>query len=637
MSDYSSESSVDAADNFDRLDAIVEEFSKKPTTSTDRVKFGHLTIPVCLSVGHNMIQELTNSIRLTYDSIPIIFVLSPIEHRLAEVADVQGLSVISRDETKTLTYEIFLRILEFNNQPLEGDGPEAWLDDSDPGDWVDRSVLPEKAFVVFSLDPNLSAGCSLALIGLTEWACDVSQRTGSHIRVLTTSGYFGNSLLSDLVGDRASFPVAHYYLTIPTQIDAVLEESIDRGNAIARINHHLENSSADSRHAIILVPPIEQDDILPDSVQTRSLRARQTYDSAFRLIDTLIWTVQDPHINGVAIQISPDHPMPTVIQGFTHLHVVLGDACVRTIFDPTSRQIVQTNVALTQEERNMVQWWCYQPTVDLENTHVYTGVAGIDQPGTISRRHVHVEHVQAGGFITSLYTKGWCKDTDRVLRCFIRSPEILLETQNRLRLQGIIQPGPWRLDLWGPKVVLFKGVLPHLGYDHSLSFFVAIESSSTEVRVFKALLAAFLFVGREWNLECKQELLDVECQGWGKSLVPTGDLWLAFGIWKTHNMASVESFDCNKYAESVCLDKKQILESLSHRCAQDDQALKRPPHYISDETEDLPEPQLREIQQHLLHAYIHQLVCSRLVPHGVDMVQLEHTVLSTSTKLNAIT
>ncbi|KAJ4251899.1 hypothetical protein NW762_011196 [Fusarium torreyae] len=617
MSDYSSASSVDSLDSLDQLDTIVQDFSETPINSTDRVRFGHLTIPVCLHAGHNIVQELKNSIRLTYDTIPIIFVLSRIEHRLAEEFGVEGLTEIPTYGTKTLSYKMFLHILDMNSQPLEGDGAEAWFDGSHP--WAHKFILPEKAFVIFSLDPDLSAECSLAVIGLTQWACDVSHRIGSHIRVLTTSGYFGNNLLSDLVGDRVDFPVAHYELTIPTHVNAVLEQSIDRGNAIACINHHLENSSENSRHAIIFIPPNEQNGILPVSVQNRYLQTRQIYDPALRMIATLAWTVQDPHIKGVAIQVSPDHPIPTVVQGFTHLHVVLGDTYARTVFDHTSRQIVQTKVLLTQEERDMAQWWCYQPTVDLERTHDYTGVGGLDHPGSITPRHVHVENSQAGGFIARLYNSPWCKDADRVLRCFIRSPEVMLEMRNRLRLQGILKPGSRRIDLWGAEVMLFEDALPTLGYDHSLAYFVAIESSTSEVREFKSLLAAFLSVVPEWNLECKQELLDVECRGWGKSLVSTGDLWLTFGIWKTRNMAAVESFDCEKYAESVCLARKEILESSSHYCAQHDLGHNQPPHRVNDETKDSPEMQLKEVLQHLLRAYPHQLVCTRLVPYGVDM------------------
>jgi hypothetical protein len=137
-------------------------------------------------------------------------------------------------------------------------------------------MLPKEAFVVFFIDPYMSADCALALTGLVQWAFDISEKQAANIRVLATSNYFGNNLLSELVSIRSQYPVVHYEIPIPTHVEVIPGFTIDNseGDEIFDNIENLVLARDDyNEHAILFVPPLTRRDIFPTTAHSLSYNA----------------------------------------------------------------------------------------------------------------------------------------------------------------------------------------------------------------------------------------------------------------------------------------------------------------------------------------------------------------------------
>ncbi|KAF4962883.1 hypothetical protein FSARC_9039 [Fusarium sarcochroum] len=621
-SGYGSEASVDSDEALDQLEAIIEDLSRNPLDpDVPNLRFGHLTVPVYLKSRYCMVQELTDAVRQVHYTCPIIFITSRIEERLIRTTWVNSLVLLPKYSCQTLEYSWFLSILK-DNRVVFGDGPEAWKPSEGRDTWYGKLVLPNKTFVVFSLDPDLSADCSLALIGLVH--------------------YFGCNLLSELVGVRSEYPVAHYELAIPTDFELIPERCVDdveEDRILTRIRHRLTAGAADERHAVLFAPPYTGHEMF----------------GAWSVISAIQfqWHPTGHHPKGVIIDVDADHPIPGLLNDYTHAHIVLGKRCMGRVFDEESSQVVLANLALTQGQRDALQWWCDQPEVNTENIWIYPGTSGLEPDGDVTvYRPVHVGNAQAGGFIAAVYAMSkWGVDVERVLPCFIKSPRILPEMTRRLSHQGIIQETNPRFALTGGQERVFEAILPLVRYDHRLAHFVALGSADAEVRRLKAQLAIFLVLKDDWRVEGYGEKYDarVKSWGWSKDLDSHGDLWRMLGLWKriSRDCQDFENLEPGYLFESIgalylpnsaalyLREDTRTFEEVLNKIARDFDSVSLTPHNVRDETEVLSHDQLRQVMWHLLCAYLYQLVLTRLVRDNVkDGYRLEHVVYSTGTSVS---
>ncbi|KAJ4251897.1 hypothetical protein NW762_011194 [Fusarium torreyae] len=656
----SSEYSLDTVATVDQAIIVIEELSKDPVDSAaPNVRFGHLTVPIYHSSRYHMVQAFTNAIRKIDDSCPIIYVTSRVEQRLVSMTPVNSLGLLPKFAGQVLVHSWFLSTLE-DNRAAFGDGPEAWKPSESTDLWHEQMILPNKAFVVFYLDPDLSADCSLALIGLVQWACDVSQRKGANIRVLVTSSGSESSLLSELVGIRSKEPVAHYELPIPTHFELIPEYRVDNAKEneiLPHIRHRLETGAADERHAILYVPPYtgnEEFEAWDVFTKKDALCNKYVFNNGKDMIKALEypWHPLGGNPKGVVINVDANHPIPAFLENYTHAHIVLGTHCLARIFDGESCQVVLASVALSKGQRDTLQWWCDQPNIDPENIWIYPGSHGFgpDEDTTVSRP-AHIEGPHAGSFIAVVYAMSkWGVDAERVLRCFIKSPLVLQEMTNRLQHQGIIQEANSQLALTIGQERVFGAVLSTVGYDYHLAHFIALESPDVEVRRLKVQLAVFLLLKDDWNLQNHADWLDalVESWGWSKDIDSHGDLWRTFGLWKRISKDSQDfgdpdavqffdtssTFSLSNETAFYFWAKTRDLEETLNEIAQDFDNVGLTPHNIRDETGVMSRGQLRQVMRHLLCAYLHQLVVTRLVEDNVEGGhRLDHTVYLTSTSV----
>ncbi|KAM0549844.1 hypothetical protein ACHAPJ_009286 [Fusarium lateritium] len=545
-SDYYTDCSVDSNSALEKIELIIENLRRNPVDpDAPNIRFGHLTVPVYLSSRYHMVHELTKGVRKAKFSCPIIFISSRTEERIVHTDRVDSLGLLHKYNCQTLQYSWFLDILK-DNRAVFDNGPGAWKPSQNPDEWFEQLILPIEAFFVFSLDPYLPADCSLALIGLVQWACDVSLREGAKIRVLTTSRYLESNLLSDLVGIRSECPVAHYELPIPTGFKLIHEECIDNAKEdeiVPRICHRLETGAANEKHAVIFVPPYTGKEMLDAhraGMATYDLCNKSMLNDGNTILEALQYqsNSEGDDGGGAIINVDVDHLIPSPLIDYTHVHIVIAKEYMGRVFDEESSQVVLTNLALTQGQQEALKWWCSQPNTDFKNIWIYPGPDGLEPEEDVAVDHpVRIENAQAGGFIAAVYAMSkWGVDVRRVLRCFIKSPWIIPEMANRLHYQGIIQQTDPQYALTGSRECVFEAILPLVRYDHRLAYFIALISPDVEVRRLKVQLATFLLLKDDWNILTSRKKFDlptrVESWGWGKSLDSHGDLWRMLGLWK---------------------------------------------------------------------------------------------------------
>ncbi|KAF5698705.1 hypothetical protein FMUND_15035 [Fusarium mundagurra] len=187
-------------------------------------------------------------------------------------------------------------------------------------------MLPKQVFIIFALDPYMSADCALALTGLVQWACDISETQSASIRVLTTSSLFGNNLLSELVSIRSSYPVVHYELPIPRYVNAVPDYLVNNSEGDAMYNNIANQVLArteEDAHAILFVPPLTRTDIFPTITQPLSHNAlllKHINDTGPLMKWRLTLQAQQAlHDNpGTIIEVDAEHPITSFLKDYSH-------------------------------------------------------------------------------------------------------------------------------------------------------------------------------------------------------------------------------------------------------------------------------------------------------------------------------
>ncbi|KAF4342769.1 hypothetical protein FBEOM_3291 [Fusarium beomiforme] len=654
-SGYESESDVTSQTCFDTLSEIIERFKKAPDPGwLPNIRFGHLTVPVCLGPVYAIMDCIASTIRQTEFDSPVIFILSRHEQRLCNLSTMNELPILPDYQDKTLEYSWFSSVLEGNRT---NEGPGGWKQVENKNEWELNLSLPKEAFIIFSVDPYMSADCALALTGLVQWACDTAERQGANIRVLTTSSHFGNQLLSELVSIRSQYPVTHYELPIPTYVDVIPADALDNSEGdemFDRIETRALARDEDDKHALLFVPPLVRTDIWPNlgpALSRNDLLIKHINDDG-PLMEWHLTAQNGPatlHDFGTVIDVDVEHPIPSFLYGYSHAQIVLGKRCFRKVFDKDVKQVVYTQLALTQHELNDLQWWCYQPDITPGNITIYLGADGLraceDAPVYAPR---HVENDHAAGFIAGVYAiSHWGVDVGRVLQAFVKSPGIVFEMEQRLQKVGIIHPRAQKLCLGDSQEAVFKAVLHLVRYDHRLAHFIALKSSDPQVRRLKVQLAVAMVLAKDWFFETHGEV--ILC-GWGvRDYVTWGDLWLNMGLWKRLS-SDHEDFENLSVSDTSIITDAYNTESLPAQGAfifrQMTTALEEilngmteypdvclPPHRIRNEVGDLDIHQMKQLLRHFLCSHLYQATKSHLVIDAEDHGHLEHILLSSRTKL----
>ncbi|EEU41172.1 uncharacterized protein NECHADRAFT_83320 [Fusarium vanettenii 77-13-4] len=648
---------------FQQLHDDIGSFLRGPLDPSSRdVRFGHLSLPHNHWARINIGAQIIDSIHRTDRSMGIALVLSPVELELID-GDYDGLPEDAGPfNFKAIDYSRCLHILRSNRETPGGQGPAAWKNEPQPEGWNEDNVCPDRMIFVLSLDLSLRADCALALIGLVQWALDVSHRWTSKIRLLTVSSCLNNNLLSALVRLREDFPVAHFDFDSndldPPSPDAIVHAPL---SWVPRwVSNVMRDADLGSRHAILYVPTSDFSTLLGMTLNERSplsavfswLGQGEHFTFAGPILERLRCQIPEdaPESRAMIIDVDPEFPIPGFLDGFTHAHIVLGTESWGILFDATSRQLVSTMYELTADERHAMQWWCQQPNIPEDNLHIYAGPDGLEGylDAAPSRRRVHVENTQAGGFIAAVFDMApWGLDPARVLPYFIHSSLVLQEMSNRLFAQGIIQAAPQQLALRGRQVTTFRAVLPHTQYDHRLAYFIALDSSNSTVLSIKLQVATLLMILPTHRIQINADVLPLAdlvqtCWGYGRGLASTGYLWMMLGLWKR---LALEHGEFNfpehfQYEVGITLMAAQggiQVNSIAARLfrhflwelKEDFSVEELPEVSIAEEMDDLTEAQVTELQQHLLLAFIHQLVLT----NRVSDTELEHTIVATGTKL----
>lgn len=651
--------SDDSGTPFVSLSTIIEDFKKPPEPYwLADIRFAHLVIPSCLSAEEAATREIISAIRGQEIHCPIIFVLSRHKQRICST-EMLDLPLLPQYHETTLGYEWFSSILEKNRA---GEGPGNWKQVEDADEWESSLMLPKQVFVVFSIDPYMSADCALALTGLVQWACDISETQFASIRVLTTSNLFGNNLLSELVSIRSSYPVAHYEIPIPRHVFAIPEYAVDNSHGNAMYNS-IENRvlarDEDDGHAILFVPPLTRKDVFPTITQSLShntLLLKHVNDTGpimkWRLTLQSNQTLQDNP--ATVIEVDAEHPIPSFLDGYSHVQVVLGRRCMRLLFDKDVKQVVYTETALTQTEFNDMQWWAYQPDIHPDNIVIYPGSDGLAaSEGAPVYRPLHVDNDQAGGFVAGVYAMShWGIQVDRVLEAFVKSAGIASEMKARLRRVGIIHPVTPKLCLGDAQESVFKAVLHLVRYDHRIAHFIALKSSNPEVRRLKVQVAVLMVLAKDWPLE-SLDTARLRVRGWGvlKYALHWGDLWQNLGLWK-YVSASCQDFETIEVSDTFMVSGgdgntvvrakgafifRQIttaFETILNGMAEYPD-VHLPPHRIRDEVGDLDMHQMVQLLRHLVCAYNYQVTQSCLARDDEGNTYIKHVIISSSSRLGA--
>ncbi|KAF5663330.1 hypothetical protein FDENT_13158 [Fusarium denticulatum] len=545
-----------------------------------------------------------------------VFVLTGKEQRIFSSCEFQHMpKLLLRDQTTDHTD--FCSILEWCR--VEHDSPErpcSWVEGGEDL-WKCEHWLPKRVLIVFSLDPWMSAACALALTGLIQWACDMAKRDGANMRVLTFSNFFGNSLLSELVSLRSQQPVEHFELPIPTRFNLIPEVAIDltpEDHVYSTIQARMSPLNAQSRNAVLLAHDVRYQYLLMKHVDENG--------------ESMSWSPANcaPGFGRTAtvIQVDLEHPIPDILHGFERVHIVLGKRCTRRVFDEATKQVVKTELSITQSELDSLRWWCFRLNNPFPYLRIYAGSESLRaNEDAAVYRPLHIMNHHVGAFISGVYgMSSWGIDPERVVGCFMKSTPVIAQVTSFLRKEGVIHGRLPRLAFTGSEEAWYRAILRAVGHDYRIAHFCALRSPDVKTGHFGSDVPAF---------------------GWGSNFSNHGDLWQVLGMWKAIALNS-EEFDGITPTQELVWDASGYLKppigavqhfhatnhSLQNALNDLDIYIRLPLCRIEDETESLNDDQMREVLQHLLRAFQHQLIVTRLaIVQGQE--QLKHTVVSTGT------
>ncbi|KAF5983114.1 hypothetical protein FBULB1_3903 [Fusarium bulbicola] len=586
-------------------------------TSTDIVAFAHCEYQASVfdvsEVWHDIFNDLYS--QKAPDSI---FVISPdVEYRRDN---------IRRGFEKSGQNEADLMITTYT----------AWTEHVQTGWSTAGPTFKGYSIVLIDLDPSMTVECAMALLVTTHFVMDTAE--DSMTRLITVSctnvDHAFERLSAHLNLPRPkSFRVQHtstensadqqtIYCRTMSELHERFQERIrDReGNHIALVYN--------SQNAVGALGVDDSWNFLP----FEDLFIQHGWESDV-----------SSGICGNWILHFPDGSHPRMgLSGYNHIHMVVRPENIRTSFDLSVGQLTNFAQLLSFEERiefrsvfRRLQEPPSSATLYVIGEQEEKGEWWLTGPAI---RRQDVWNRSLGAFMTLVASLGPRVDAAATVECFV--PEgmfTIYETMEyRLKAHGLLK---WNSDqqlilgLERHEFVVFRAVLPFVGHDYRLAYFVAQESQTASDALLqtKVQLAAVVNSGGATmfdfdetlasSVDSMQNLIDA-CIGYSKPLSKQGSMWLALGLWKrlanrTSNFKNippdgrlqVPGIGSLTADTSGCIKAHHSWSQMS--CVLANCGIQTTQKEYDDET-ILSESECRDIQSHLFRAYLSQLTaCCR--------------------------
>ncbi|KAM0467850.1 hypothetical protein ACHAP7_011472 [Fusarium lateritium] len=606
---------------FRALDNFLDRFhsTESGRGHLQRPLFGHIRIPNYRLEGLTIVEY----IRQTFEeTAPLFFVTSELEKQLGSglETDCQVLPVtmnfgdliqVIRKDLADRPYPMYKLYWDFRKR--SGDT------------WGTYGRLPGKLVIVLLLDPTVPADCALSLACLVEWALAASNDQPSHIRVLTMSAEDDGDFLSTLVASskQPSIPVSTVDLAshgLPDPFEnCLIADGKDDENIAAEILNDIRNAPEIKRIVVSFNPNFAASlNSLLGSAEADLIEQRELHDNAVMSYIERLST--QPATKTVVVTIRGQLPfLPPQLTAFDGVRIVLGysDDLTPAWYNHTC-QVVSYPHHLSRSHRVRQAWWAYQRHKPVVTIH--PGIEGLDAFAEDEFSSIRkIESEQLGGFIAAVADLTlWGFDVDNIIGCFVRYPLLAKEMKSRLATQKLVVRN--RIILSETERKVFRTALPHVKYDHRVALFLALDSRPDVYRVKAQLAALFTFDG--WSniarlrRDDSSDILFGGLWGLGKSLAPSGDMWLILGLYKAHRKIiddhGMYNAQHDKLNGIVSVSKQAVARVrelattltgliLGEGCSINAAS------YISTETEDLSDDCQRQLQSHLFRAYMHQV------------------------------
>ncbi|CAJ0553408.1 Ff.00g119200.m01.CDS01 [Fusarium sp. VM40] len=608
----------------DELRGFLAELRKTFTHQVGRAnaRFAHVKIPSYRLDVPSLMEAIRLCSMQDKDDGGMLIVTSELEKDIGV-----GVELSSQSLLDVLNFTEFLDCIKKNRGGLMRRMNPAWQR-YPSADKRYIPVLPRNLLIVFQIDPTIPAECALALISLVDWALKASSTPKTNIRVLTLCSDDDCNFLAKLVSLQAPDVVVKDFNLTRDEYPAsraLIHCSQDDADAAALIMADIKQEP-DLSQLVVSFRPLDPTDFeeFGDQFDSKSLLSggqgyvlRNATQRQGR--GAHVWVTINP---ALAI-------LPVAFEGYDKMHVLLESAHAPSVcWSSKSRQMVSMRRFTSSEERLSQLLWARQPFA--KQVCLYTREECIESEteGSSSfrdvefSRHRHVENAQLGGFIAAVVdiSSSLELNVDGVLACFVRCPLRVDEMTHRLELQRIVSHD--KLAMNPSECVAFKIVLPLVGYDHRLAFFVALDCDDV-VRKVKIQLAAILAIDiaymfgldvtEQMDPSCSkaQEIMDA-CWGYGSALARQGTMWLTLGIWKYYERTISDGsapmldeqtvFPTQGLTENANLLKRRIAQSLlGHRIES------RESEHVDREDKDIGEERKKLLQAQLLQAYVFQL------------------------------
>ncbi|KLO90194.1 uncharacterized protein FFB20_10394 [Fusarium fujikuroi] len=335
------------------------------------------------------------------------------------------------------------------------------------------------------------------------------------------------------------------------------------------------------------------------------------------------------------------------LSGYRHIHMVVQPMVQRTSFDLSVGQTTRFCQLLSVEERIELRS-VFRRLEDrpLSATLYVIGEEEKEdewwETGPVIRRK-DVWNRNLGAFMTLVASLEGRVDTAAAAECFV--PEgwmgIYVTMEYRLKAHGILK---WNTDerlilgLEVRELAVFRAVLPFVGYDYRLAYFIAqgSQTGSDALLETKIQLAAVVNSGGVAmfdfhvvlpdSIDTMQDLIDA-CIGYSKPLSNQGSIWLALGLWKrladhTDNFENAAPDGRIQFPGKLSLTADRLgCIKAQNSLFQMSSALKECGiHTTQKQGGDeamLSESDCHDIQSHLFRAYLSQLAsCCRDISSG---------------------
>ncbi|RSL59914.1 hypothetical protein CEP54_007067 [Fusarium duplospermum] len=616
---------------------------------------GHIRLPPYRLVNPNLMKEICDAIPPMEDArhLQPLFVLPDAEMGILDPE--MGDKLIRHPlSPEIITFSDLLMALRANRKQA-GSSRHAWKGSYHPMSWHQHAIMPRRAFVVIHLDSQVSADNVLAQIALVQWAFDIVIDTKCRLHILTMSPNGVRNVVPDLVKLRSpDIVIPELDLAALGDLDPVANARVVQNQDVASQLQRAIWFSHGRPVAIICLgdKPLARELIQfckrhKESLGEGILECHRDEREAFHRWKEGLSTIRLTLLDGNCPLI------PTALEGFDQVHVVLGHNYQEVAWNNEAEQLVYFSRVTARDERRDHIWWARQPNA--RETYVYTGGSEVQAfLGKGHYRHRHIEDSHMCGFMASaMDMASWGISPGDVFGRFVRATEshTAKEMLHRLTVQGVISQDGFLLP--EPDATAFKQLLPLVNYDHRLALFVALDSgnSDTMVRMVKIQLAALIRSGFEQvlSIQCPDLKAAMEtdtrllsqmmhaCVGYGRRLAGQGTMWLVLGLWK--HFINAESSSPNQEFKTL-YDVVELDQSHSHyaqtlvdrMCRDLGRAGIAVPRgvNVAAEVGDINETQARQLQAHLFRAYLYQLIGGKLLD---GETKLSHKIIATDTPI----